>query len=300
MTLPAYDLTQTPELWFIRTLELDPAYVNQRIAWFFAEDMPQGDITVLSTIDPESQSVAHVLAAQDLVFAGSQVLPHIFSEDVEVKLMQADGEAVKAGTVLAELKGPSQELLMRERVMLNLLQRLCGIATLTRKHVSLEAPVGFKILDTRKTTPGLRLFEKYAVAVGGGYNHRRDLSSVAMLKDNHLVAAGGVKAALESVIAADPEVYIELEVDRLDQLREALEVGGMHAILLDNMPPEMISEAVALVRNHPEHRDLFLEASGGITYATLPDYLWTGVNGISIGALTTQAQNVDIKLEFIA
>jgi nicotinate-nucleotide pyrophosphorylase (carboxylating) len=294
-----YDLTQTPELWYTRTLKLDAAYVNQRIAWFFAEDMPTGDITVESTIDPETQSVAHVLAAEAMVFAGAEILPHIFSEDTTVSLQVADGEAVAAGTVLAKLAGPAQELLMRERVMLNLLQRLCGIATMTRKYVSLDAPNGFKLLDTRKTTPGLRLFEKYAVAVGGGYNHRRDLSSVAMIKDNHLVAAGGVQAALERVKETNPEVGIELEVDSLEQLKVALEIGGMDAVLLDNMSPATIREAVALVRNHAEMRDLFLEASGGITYETLPDYLWTGVNGISVGALTTQARNVDIKLEFV-
>ncbi|MGE3725740.1 MAG: carboxylating nicotinate-nucleotide diphosphorylase [Candidatus Sericytochromatia bacterium] len=295
----AYDLTQTPDLWYLRSLSLDPAYVNQRIAWFLAEDMPNGDITVESTIDPETQSVAHVLAAQNMVFAGAQILPHFFSEDTAIELKVTDGEAVAPGTVLAVLRGPAQELLMRERVMLNLLQRLCGIATITRKYVSLDAPPGFKLLDTRKTTPGLRLFEKYAVSVGGGYNHRRDLSSVAMIKDNHLVAAGGVQAALERVKEFNPEVGIELEVDSLEQLKVALEIGGMDAVLLDNMSPETIKEAVTLVRSHPTQKDLFLEASGGITYETLPNYLWTGVNGISIGALTTQARNVDIKLDFV-
>jgi nicotinate-nucleotide pyrophosphorylase (carboxylating) len=299
MSEMAYDLTQTPDLWYVRNLTLDPAYVNQRIAWFLAEDMPWGDITVESTIDPETQSVAHVLAAQDMVFAGAQILPHFFSEDCTVELKVADGEAVEPGTVLAVLRGPAQELLMRERVMLNLLQRLCGIATITRKYVSLDAPPGFKLLDTRKTTPGLRLFEKYAVSVGGGYNHRRDLSSVAMIKDNHLVAAGGVQAALERVKETNPEVGIELEVDSLEQLKVALEMGGMDAVLLDNMAPETIQAAVAMVRSHPTQKDLFLEASGGITYETLPNYLWTGVNGISIGALTTQARNVDIKLDFV-
>ncbi len=295
-----YDLTTTPELWFTRTLQLDPAHVAQRIAWFLAEDMPGGDLTVLSTIDPESHSEARVLAAESLVFAGAEILPRIFSEDVTVRLRVSDGQAVPAGTVLAVLSGLSQEILMRERVMLNLLQRLCGIATLTREYVTLPAPAGFKLLDTRKTTPGLRLFEKYAVAVAGGYNHRRDLTSVAMIKDNHLVAAGGVRAALEKVQAAAPDAWIELEVDTLEQLREALAIGGMHAILLDNMSPEQIREAVALVRHDPQHRDLFLEASGGITRQTLPDYLWSGVNGVSIGALTTQARNVDIKLDFVS
>jgi len=295
-------LTETPTLWYQQNCLLDPLYVRTKIDGFLAEDMPRGDATTLSTIPESSQSTAHVLAAEELVFAGAEIMPHIFTDACQLSLKLKDGDSVSKGTVLAEIKGPSQEILSRERVMLNLIQRLCGIATQARQYADLKAPDGFKILDTRKTTPGLRLFEKYAVAVGGAYNHRLDLSHVIMIKDNHLVAAGGIAEAIALCQKRNPDgLYVELEVDTLEQLAEALNVGGIHAFLLDNMSPEVIKEAVQLVRSHPQGgMKIFLEASGGITYETLPDYIWTGVNGISVGALTTQAQNVDIKLDFVA
>lgn len=298
--MTAYDLTQTPTLWFERHLSLDPDYVRRRIDDFLNEDMPEGDATTQATVAPDTQAFAEVVANQALVFAGEQVLPLIFAQSA-VQMLVHDGEAVASGTVLARLRGPARELLARERVMLNLIQRLSGIATVTRDYADLPAPEGFKILDTRKTTPGLRLFEKYAVAVGGAHNHRLDLSSVIMIKDNHLVAAGGIAQALTKVRNENiRELFVELEVDNLEQLREALDLGGFDAFLLDNMSPETIKEAVALVRAHPKGgMRIFLEASGGINRTTLPDYIWTGVNGISVGALTTQARNVDIKLEFV-
>lgn len=296
-----YDLTQTPSLWFERLLKLDPDYVQKRIDDFLNEDLPEGDATTDATVSPDTIVQAEIVANQSLVFAGAQVLKAMFSPATECQLRIQDGESVGKGSVLATLKGTARELLSRERVMLNLLQRLCGIATLTREYASLSAPEGFRILDTRKTTPGLRLFEKYAVAVGGGHNHRLDLSSVIMIKDNHIVAAGGVAQALAKVRANNiRELFVELEVDTLEQLDQALDLGGFDAFLLDNMSPATIREAVNKVRQHPKGgMRIFLEASGGITRETLPDYLWTGVNGISIGALTTQARNVDIKLEFV-
>lgn len=296
-----FDLSQTPDLWVQRTLSLEPHWVKARIESFLLEDLPDGDATTLSTVQSETQAHAEILANQELVFAGGQILPAIWSEQMQLELLVEDGQLVSAGTPLARLKGFAQELLTRERVMLNLLQRLCGIATLTRSYLNLDLPPGFKLLDTRKTTPGLRLFEKYAVAVGGGYNHRLDLSSVIMIKDNHLVAAGGIAAALQQVQQSNHKgLFVELEVDNLEQLQTALDIGGVHGFLLDNMSPTTIKEAVTLVRNHPKGgMNLFLEASGGITRERLHDYAWTGVNGISVGALTTQAQNVDIKLEFL-
>lgn len=299
--MTAHDLTQTPNLWFERNLRLESDYVRRRIDDFLNEDMPEGDATTQATVSPDTLAHAEVVANQALVFAGAQVLQHAFSNQTRLSLLVKDGEAVTPGTVLARLQGPARELLARERVMLNLIQRLSGVATLTREYASLPSPEGFKILDTRKTTPGLRLFEKYAVAVGGGHNHRLDLSSVIMIKDNHLVAAGGIAAALKKVRHDNiRELFVELEVDTLEQLDEALDLGGFDAFLLDNMSPETISEAVGRVRNHPKGgMRIFLEASGGITRETLPGYIWTGVNGISIGALTTQARNVDIKLEFV-
>ncbi|HEY9844209.1 MAG TPA: carboxylating nicotinate-nucleotide diphosphorylase [Candidatus Obscuribacterales bacterium] len=300
--MTAYDLTRTPSLWFERMLSLDGDYVKRRIEDFLNEDMPEGDATTQATVAPDTQAQAELLANQSMVFAGEQVLIHCFSDQTAVQILAHDGDAVGPGTVLARLRGPARELLARERVVLNLLQRLCGIATLTREYTDLPAPEGFRLLDTRKTTPGLRLFEKYAVAVGGGHNHRLDLSAVIMIKDNHLVAAGGIALALAKVRAENiRELFVELEVDTLEQLDQALDLGGFDAFLLDNMPPETIRRAVERVRQHPKGgMRIFLEASGGITRETLPEYIWTGVNGISVGALTTQARNVDIKLEFVA
>lgn len=297
-----YDLTQTPDLWVTQTLSLDPVRVKAQISAFLFEDMPEGDATTLATVPVDKQAKAYVLANQEMVFAGAHVLPLFWSEEVSCMLQKKDGDYVLPGTVLAILSGSAQEILSRERVMLNLLQRLCGIATLTRKYTQItDYPPGFKLMDTRKTLPGLRHFEKYAVAVGGGYNHRLDLSSVIMIKDNHIVAAGGISEALHKAKSFNPHhLYVELEVDTLAQLAQALEVGGMDAFLLDNMSPELVAKAVRLIRTHPQGGEqLFVEASGGMNIEILPEYVNTGVNGISIGALTTQAQNVDIKLDFV-
>lgn len=299
------DLKQTPSLWFEQHLQLDRAWVQEHLATFLAEDIPEGDWSSLSCVAEDATAEAVLIANQPLVFAGAAVLaalPDI--QDFGALHCEAavqDGEQVSTGQHLARLTGSARALLSTERVLLNLLQRLCGIASLTQQYTRLDLPPGFKILDTRKTTPGLRRFEKYAVAVGGGYNHRLDLSHVIMLKDNHLVAAGGLPAALKRARTAFPDKYLELEIDTLDQLDQALATGGFDALLLDNMSPETIREAIARVRQHPDYgMKVFLEASGGITYDTLPAYAWTGVNGISVGALTTQARNVDIKLEFTA
>lgn len=299
----SYDLRETPDLWVTQTLQLDTAWVKGQIDAFLAEDMPQGDATTLATVPADAQVVAQVMANQELVFAGAQIMPALWTEQVTCHLEVSDGQSVAAGTVLARLRGSAQEILARERVMLNLLQRLCGIASLTHHYLHLaDYPAGFKLMDTRKTLPGLRLFEKYAVAVGGGHNHRLDLSSVIMIKDNHVVAAGGIEAALTQVSAHNTRgLFVELEVDTLEQLQVALDTGGMDALLLDNMSPETVAEAVALIRSHPKGgMGIFVEASGGMRADTLPLYVNTGVNGISIGALTTQAQNVDIKLDFVS
>jgi nicotinate-nucleotide pyrophosphorylase (carboxylating) len=180
-----------------------------------------------------------------------------------------------------------------------LIQRLCGISTETKKHCNLNLPNNFKVMDTRKTTPGLRRFEKYAVTVGGGWNHRMDLSSAILIKDNHLQAAGGVKAAIEfSGKQNRKNLPIELEVDTLDQLRVGLDMD-VDGFLLDNMNPEMVKKAITIIRSHPNGETIFVEASGGINYNTLESYAWTGIDGVSMSAITAQATAVDIKLEFM-
>ena len=178
--------------------------------------------------------------------------------------------------------------------MLNILQRLCGIATHTKQYVDLASPFNVKILDTRKTTPGMRLFEKYAVKCGGGYNHRFDLSSGVLIKDNHIQSAGSITQALKKI---DKKYWIELEVDTLEQIYEGLE-NEVNGFLLDNMNPKKVKEAVAIIRSDKSGNEIFIEASGGINLTNIKPYLNTGIDAISIGALTHQVQSSDIKLEF--
>mgnify|MGYP001398308070 FL=1 len=183
--------------------------------------------------------------------------------------------------------------------MLNLIQRLCGIATTTRQYVELADPFNVKILDTRKTTPGLRLFEKYAVAIGGAYNHRLNLSDGILIKDNHIIAAGSVTKAIEYARNSSISLPLELEVDNLDQIQEALLIG-VDGFLLDNMYIDKIRSAVSIIRESNNGYDIFIEASGGITLDNIYPYLGTGINAISVGALTHRATSKDICLDFIS
>ena len=198
---------------------------------------------------------------------------------------------------MGQIQGPTQIILSCERVMLNLIQRLCGIASLSRKYVQLAHSYDVKILDTRKTTPGLRLFEKYAIAIGGAYNHRLNLSEGILIKDNHISSAGSVSDALKTMKRSNLHLPVELEVDNFDQIREAL-IIGVDGFLLDNMSPNSIKEAVSIIRNSERGEDIFIEASGGITDKNIVSYLDTGIDAISIGAMTHSATNKDIRLEF--
>ncbi|NOZ08184.1 MAG: carboxylating nicotinate-nucleotide diphosphorylase [FCB group bacterium] len=278
---------------------LPEAYVKAKLADFLHEDLPEGDITTRSTVsDGNKVGQGEIIAAEEMVFVGVELLTRCFGEACTVQLNFGDGAALKGGEVIASVSGPFVDLLTRERVVLNLLQRLAGIATLTAKFVKIARPHRVKILDTRKTTPGLRLFEKYAVAAAGGHNHRLDLSSGILIKDNHLRSAGGVTRAVENCRKARTDLPIELEVDTFDQLREGL-TAGVDGVLLDNMSPGEIVNAVQLIRNSERGDSIFIEASGGITLATLADYVVTGVDAISVGALTHSAGSRDIRMEFI-
>jgi nicotinate-nucleotide pyrophosphorylase (carboxylating) len=196
------------------------------------------------------------------------------------------------------LSGPAAPMLSGERLALNLLQRLSGIATLTRRYVDEAAGTPASVSDTRKTTPGLRAFEKYAVRAGGGRNHRAGLYDAVLVKDNHVAAAGGVAAALRSVLSHPiGDLVVEVEVDSLSELAEALD-GGARAVLLDNMSPAQTAEAVALVRGRPGGDAVWIESSGGITLQNIRAYAEAGVNTISVGALTHSAPSVDIALDF--
>jgi nicotinate-nucleotide pyrophosphorylase (carboxylating) len=282
----------------IRKLPED--YIIRKIKEFLDEDLPDGDITTESIFKKHHYSKNHITAIlqaeEDLIFAGEQLLPYFFDNKCEIKLFAQDGNTIKNNEVIAEINGLSDLILSRERVMLNLLQRLCGIATLTKKYSDIAKPYSVKILDTRKTTPGLRLFEKYAVTVGGGYNHRLDLSSGILIKDNHIKAAGGIKNAIELAKSNKKNLKVEIEVENLQEIKEALEVG-VDGFLLDNMNPQKTKEMVNFIRSNG-NKEIFIESSGGINLENLKDYVTTGVNAISSGALTHSVKSSNIHLEF--
>tara|TARA_B110000263_G_scaffold193583_1_gene171687 strand:+ start:171 stop:1034 length:864 start_codon:yes stop_codon:yes gene_type:complete len=279
--------------------KLSDEYIIGKINYFLAEDIPNGDITTESTTSDNSEITAEIHAVEKLIFAGSEIIPHCFGEKCQVKINHKNGAMLSNGDVIGVVTGSAREILSRERVMLNLIQRLCGIATLSHEYAEIANPFNVKILDTRKTTPGLRLFEKYAVAIGGAFNHRLNLSHGILIKDNHIIAAGSVTNAIESARKKGIHLPLELEVDNFDQIHEALKTG-VDGFLLDNMKPETIRSAVSIIRASQNGEDVFIEASGGITLENIHPYLDTGINAISIGALTHQAISKNIRLDFIS
>jgi len=278
--------------------ELNGDYIRKKIEEFILEDLPSGDITTAGTVNNSSKSTAVIQAQDDLVFAGAMIVPYFFDESFNIEMLQQDGDFVKNGTILFKVSGKTSHILSVERVMLNLLQRLSGIATMTRKYVEIAKLYGVKILDTRKTTPGLRLFEKYAVTVGGGTNHRLDLSSGILIKDNHIKAAGSIKKAIEIIRQINYDKPVEVEVENFEELQEGLSAGA-DGFLLDNMSPEKIIKAVEIIRMFPNGEQLFVEASGGINLSNLKAYVSTGVNAISTGAITHSVKAANIHLEFL-
>ena len=279
--------------------KLDSNYVLELIKNFLKEDMPDGDKTTLGIISHDKNITAEIQSVESLVFSGGEVLPYCFDDDSGINIYVKDGDELMSGAIIGQITGKATNILSRERVMLNLIQRLCGIATQTKVYAELAKPYGVKILDTRKTTPGLRLLEKYAVICGGGYNHRLNLSEGVLIKDNHLKAAGSVKTAVENIRRFNALLPIELEVDTQNQIIEGLSVG-VDGFLLDNMQPENIRKSVQIIRNFPGGGSIFVEASGGITLDNIHGYLDTGINAISVGALTHQIRSKDIRLEFVS
>ena len=279
--------------------KLSDDYIIGKIADFLVEDIPNRDITTESTTPDNSEITAKIHAVEKLVFAGSEIIPHCFGQNCQVTINHKNGAMLSKGDVIGVVTGSAREILSRERVMLNLIQRLCGIATLSHEYAKIAKPSNVKILDTRKTTPGLRLFEKYAVAIGGAFNHRLNLSNGILIKDNHIVAAGSVTNATISARKKGIHLPLELEVDNFDQIHEALKTG-VDGFLLDNMKPETIRSAVSIIRASQNGKDVFIEASGGITLENIHPYLDTGINAISIGALTHQAVSKNIRLDFIS
>lgn len=274
---------------------------NILIELALAEDIGGGDVTSGYFIPQDRRATAFVAVRKDGVVSGVELAARVFTKvdpGLDVEILIRDGSRVAAGALLIRVEGSARSILTAERTALNFLQRLSGVATLTALHVEQVKGTRARILDTRKTTPGYRLLEKNAVLDGGGTNHRIGLYDRAMVKDNHLAAEGGVnelQAAIYRLKAEKPEVEVELEADNLDQVRTFLALDGADYILLDNMSLEQLREAVAL---RGEHTKPQLEASGGVTLESLAEIAKTGVDFISVGALTHSAPALDIGLDF--
>jgi nicotinate-nucleotide pyrophosphorylase (carboxylating) len=280
---------------------LEPGYVEELVRAAVVEDLDGGvDVTSAATVPADQRSTMDLVARGTGVTAGVPVAAAVFdlvSEgDADIAVVTGDGARVVRGDVLLTVTGRTRDLLTAERTALNLLCHLSGVATATAQWADALAGTSARVRDTRKTTPGLRALEKYAVRCGGGVNHRMSLSDAALVKDNHVVAAGGVAAAFAAVRAMWPGLLVEVEVDSLGQLSEVLEAGA-DLVLLDNFTPEQMRLAVALATEHAEHAGTpgaLLEASGGLTLPDAAAVGATGVDYVAVGALTHSAPVLDI------
>jgi nicotinate-nucleotide pyrophosphorylase (carboxylating) len=268
------------------------------IAIALQEDIGAGDITTEFFVPDVLHALGRILARERVIVAGGQTAAEVFRRvdpKLNIEVLQPDGAALTGGETILEVRGPARSILTAERVALNFLQRLSGIATLTRQFVDATGKSRTKILDTRKTTPGLRALEKAAVVAGGGANHRFNLNDMVLVKDNHLSAGSGFSGfanAIQRLRQERPGIRIEVEAERLEQVRSFLEIEGIDVILLDNMKSSEMREAVALGRGKVE-----FEASGGVTLKNVRQIAATGVDYISVGALTHSARAVDFSLE---
>jgi nicotinate-nucleotide pyrophosphorylase (carboxylating) len=279
---------------------LDASACHNLLRSFLAEDIGAGDITTETTVSTMQRARGEVVAKSQMVLAGIELFAevfHLLDIATKVEFVSHDGEELAAGKIPAIVNASARALLTGERVALNLLQRLSGVATLTRKFVRAIEGTEAEILDTRKTTPGLRALEKYAVRVGGGRNHRKDLGEAVLIKENHIRLSGGVSAALIAAqVARGRARWIEIEVTNLDELRAAL-THNPDVILLDNMSTSLVRQAVEQVRKHPAPNKIRTEASGGITLHNVREFAEAGVDWISVGALTHSAPAVDLSFE---
>ena len=270
--------------------------VEQIITLALNEDIGTGDITTLYTIPADKTATGRFVAKEDMIICGIDLAAHIFGRvdpSIELKANFKDGDAVKKGDVIAVVSGNAQNVLTGERTALNFMQRLTGIATRTHASVAEVAGTNAKITDTRKTTPGLRVLEKYAVRVGGGTNHRFNLADGVLIKDNHIAVSGGIQNAVKNARAVIPHTLkIEVEVETKEQLAEALDAGA-DIIMLDNMSNDLMRECVGIVAGRA-----LVEASGNMGEKSLREVAETGVDIISVGALTHTVKAADISLKF--
>lgn len=273
---------------------------EQLIQAAIAEDIGPGDVTATYFVPEDSQSKAQIVARESGVVSGVEIAQRVFAlldERVQTHAILSDGASFEKGSVLLEISGPTRAILTGERTALNFLQRLSGVATQARRYVEAVKPHPVQIWDTRKTTPGWRLLEKAAVKAGGGTNHRLGLYDHVMVKDNHLAANGGLdqlQSAIDRLKKERPDTRIQIEADTLEQVADFLTLRGVDMLLLDNMGAEKLRQAVAMNAGK-----LWLEASGGITLETIRDIAATGVNAISVGALTHSARALDLGLDFL-
>lgn len=273
--------------------------IDELIKLAFAEDIGDGDHTTLSSIPADEMGKSRLIIKEDGILAGVEVAKtifHAFDPQLKISVNIQDGSAVKKGDIAFIVEGKVQSLLQTERLVLNVMQRMSGIATTTRKYVKELEGTNTRVLDTRKTTPGMRMLEKEAVKIGGGVNHRIGLFDMILLKDNHVDFAGGIRKAInraqDYLKEKNKTLQIEIEVRNFDELEEALQTGGVDRIMLDNFSVEDTRKAVKHVNGRVE-----LESSGGITFDTLRSYAETGVDYISVGALTHSIKSLDMSLK---
>ena len=273
--------------------EISKKTIRQKLKEFFEEDDIKNDITTNTFVEKKENIKANFVAEFEGVFCGEKIIENAFSKKVRTTTFIKDGFKVKDGHLLATVVGPAEEVLRKERVVLNLIQRMCGVATETNKYAQKAFRKNIKILDTRKTTPGIRIFEKYASKCGGGTNHRFNLSKGVMIKDNHI----GANKSINSIFEKSKKINapIQVEIDTLKQLQKVLK-HKIDAVLLDNMNSSEIKECIKAIKE--SGKKIFIEVSGGVTYKTLNKYLIKGVDAISIGATIHQATFKNIKLEF--
>lgn len=275
--------------------------IDKLIDLAFAEDIGDGDHTTLSSIPADAMGKNMLLIKEDGVLAGVEMAKRIFARfdnTLQVEVLIEDGAEVKKGDIAMYVTGSVRSLLQTERLMLNVMQRMSGIATMTRKYVRRLEGTNTRVLDTRKTTPGMRIMEKEAVRIGGGVNHRIGLFDMILLKDNHVDFAGGITAAItraqEYCKANGKDLKIEIEVRNFDELQEVLDLGGVQRIMFDNFDTEKTRKAVEMVAGRYE-----TESSGGITFDTLRDYALCGVDYISVGALTHSVKGLDMSFKAV-
>lgn len=273
--------------------------IDELLNLAFAEDVGDGDHTTLSTISDDSYGRQQLIVKEEGILAGVEIARLVFKKfDPELKMTVFihDGAHVKPGDIAFVVEGKNRSLLQTERIMLNIMQRMSGIATMTARYQERLAGLHTRVLDTRKTTPGMRMLEKEAVKIGGGTNHRIGLFDMILIKDNHIDHAGGIEQALKNVhdylARTGKNLKIEIEVRSLDDIRKVLEIGGVDRIMFDNFSPEQTREAVRLVGGKVE-----TESSGGITLDTLRAYGETGVDYISVGALTHSVKGLDMSFK---